>query len=173
MTDWLVGGAKQDAQSITASWQRAKTTLIDGVDVREISNVPKQDGWLTEVFRADWFGGEATIDQVFQVVLNPGAISAWHAHANTIDRLFVSFGMMRVVLYDNREGSPTRGVVNELRIGSLRPALIVVPARVWHGLQNIGTTAGIVLNLVDRAYEYEDPDHWRVAADSAEIPFKF
>jgi dTDP-4-dehydrorhamnose 3,5-epimerase len=81
--------------------------------------------------------------------------------------------MARIALYDARPDSPTHGVVNEFRFGSLRPALVTVPPRIWHGVQNVGDGVAVVLNLVDRAYDYEDPDHWRVPADSAEIPYRF
>jgi dTDP-4-dehydrorhamnose 3,5-epimerase len=171
---WRVEGAKKDAQSITASWIPATMRLIDGVVVHEVLNVPKHHGYLTEIARRSWLGENATIDQVFQVVLEPGAISAWHAHAETVDRLFVSYGMTRIVLYDAREASPTFGLVNEFRFGTVRPALVTVPARVWHGIQNVSATSPtVVLNLVDRAYEYEDPDHWRVPHDTPQIPFRF
>jgi len=173
VSDWRVDGAKKDPQSITADWNRVAMRLIDGVSVHEIANVPKNDGHLTEIFRAEWFGGDVSIAQVFQVMLNPGAISAWHAHEKTLDRLFVSAGVARIVLYDNREDSPTRGEINEFRFGVIRPALVVVPPRVWHGTQNISDERAVILNLVDHAYEYESPDHWRVPYDSAAIPFRF
>ena len=77
------------------------------------------------------------------------------------------------VLYDAREGSATHGVLNELVFGAIRPALIVVPPRVWHGIEKPSHTTSTALNLVDRAYDYEDPDHWRLPADSSEIPYQF
>ena len=170
--DWLLEGATKDRQTITPRWVPSAQTLIDGVEVHEVLNVPKSNGYLTEIFRAEWLGNPA-IDQVFQVVLEPGALSAWHTHAVTTDRLFVSSGIVRIALYDGREGSPTHGLVNEFRFGTIRPALLVVPPRVWHGVENIGSSHAFVLNIVDRAYDYEDPDHWRVPADSDQIPFRF
>lgn len=169
---WLVEGAVKDAQSITARWTPAALRLIDGVTVREVLNVPKSNGYLTEIFRGEW-AANAHIDQLFQVVLDPHGISAWHAHAATTDRLFVSHGLARIVLYDAREDSPTRGLLNEFRFGTIRPALVTIPPRVWHGVQNAGTTACVILNAVDQAYDYEDPDHWRIAYPSPEIPFRF
>lgn len=171
--EWRVDGAKRDEASITADWKRTPFRIIDGVSVREIANVLKLDGHLVEVFRRSWFPDAAPIDQVFQVTLNPGAISAWHAHESTTDHLFISAGTVRVVLFDNREDSPTRGEINEFRFGAIRPAVIVVPPRIWHGLQCVSTSAATILNLVDKAYDYEDPDHWRVPPDSAAIPFRF
>ena len=169
---WLLPGATKDKQTVNARWDPVAQQLIAGVQVKEILNVPKTNGYLTEMFRADWNLGQQ-VAQVFQAILHPGAISAWHAHATTTDRLFVAYGLMRVVLYDGREGSPTHGVVNDFRFGTIRPALILVPPRVWHGVMNVADTPGIVLNLPDQAYSYEDPDHWRIPADSPEIPVQF
>ena len=131
------------------------------------------NGWLTEIYRREWSDGGFEVDQVFQTALNAGAISAWHAHDVTTDRLFVSWGMMRIALYDAREGSPTHGLVNEFRFGAVRPALITVPPHVWHGVQNIAAETSVLTNIVDRAYAYDDPDHWRLAWDDPRIPFKF
>jgi dTDP-4-dehydrorhamnose 3,5-epimerase len=171
--EWLVPGAVRDAQSITAEWNPSSTRLIDGVQIREVRNVPKASGYLTEVYRRDWCVDSATVEQVFQVLLLPGRVSAWHAHEQTIDRLFAIEGLVRIVLFDARIGSPTHGLVNELRFGEHRPALVVVPPRIWHGVQNIGSGPARIMNLVDRAYDYEAPDHWRVPADSPDIPYRF
>jgi dTDP-4-dehydrorhamnose 3,5-epimerase len=171
--EWLLPGATRDRQTITAEWNPANLTLIDGVRLREVRNVPKANGHLTEIYRRDWALDDAPVDQIFQVVLVPGGISAWHAHGETIDRLFVIEGTARVVLYDAREGSPTRGLVNEFKLSALRPALVVIPPRVWHGVQNIGHEYARMLNVVDRAYDYSEPDHWRVPEDCPGIPYAF
>jgi dTDP-4-dehydrorhamnose 3,5-epimerase len=42
---------------------------------------------------------------------------------------------------------------------------------VWHGVQNVHPGPGSLLNLVDRAYRYERPDHWRPPNTDA-IPYR-
>ncbi len=170
---WLLEGATRDGQTTDASWTYVGRRLIDGVVIHEVRNVPKSNGMLTEVFRRDWFDAEVVIDQVFQAVVESGCVSAWHAHARTVDRLFVNQGTLRVVLYDAREGSATHGMVNELVLGLHRPALVVVPPRVWHGVENLLNRPGAILNLPDRAYDYATPDHWRMPADTDQIPYRF
>lgn len=170
--NWLLPGAERDRQTITAEWTPAELRLIDGVMIREVRHVPKANGFLTELYRAEWHA-EGGVGQVFQVELVPGGLSAWHAHDHATDRLFVHQGLARIVLYDGRPGSPTRGLVNELTFGAVRPALVVIPPRVWHGGQNIGHEAARALNIVDRAYDYTAPDHWRVPYDSPAIPYRF
>jgi dTDP-4-dehydrorhamnose 3,5-epimerase len=168
----MIEGAMKDRQSITADWT-SLGQAIAGVLVREVRNVLKDNGVLTEIFRLDWALDGGAVEQVFQVTLTPGGLSAWHTHGTTTDRLFVTHGHMKIVLFDGREDSPTHGRVNEFRFGIQRPALVVVPPGVWHGVQNLGNEPGSVLNIVDRAYRYEDPDHWRLPADTPKIPYSF
>ena len=167
-----LNGQTKDKQSITADWAVYGQRLIEGVRVQEIRNVMKNNGYLTEIYRRDWQLDGQPVDQVFQVVLTPGGLSAWHLHQRTTDRLFANVGTVKVVLYDPRPESPTYGQLNEFRISPLRPQLIVVPPQVIHGVQNIGTDTAILLNLVDEAYQYEDPDHWRVPHPTPEIPYR-
>jgi dTDP-4-dehydrorhamnose 3,5-epimerase len=164
-------GATKDEQSVTADWTVLQDP-IDGVRLIEVRNVIRDSGHLTEILRRDWFNGPVEIDQVFQVTLESYAVSAWHVHLDTTDRLFATTGQVKVALFDAREESPTRGLVNEFRLGERRPGLVIVPAGVWHGLRNLRATPATVLNLVDRAYAYDDPDHWRLPPDTAEIPHR-
>ena len=153
-------------------WLPAQRT-IDGVRIREVRHVHKGRGLLTEIFRADWKLDDGVVEQVFQVSLGPGEVSAWHVHQRTRDRIFVNGGAVRIVLYDARTASPTHGQINEFRFGEHRPALLVVPPGVWHGVENLRREPSTVLNAVDRAYSYGDPDHWRLPLDSPRIPFSF
>ena len=173
MSEWMLAGTVKDRQSITSDWDLVNQTLIEGVVLREVKNVPKGNGALTEVYRRDWGTDDLPVEQVFQVTLLPKGISAWHTHEVTTDRLFANHGLIRIVLYDARQDSPTYGVLNEFKLGTIRPGLVVVPPKVWHGVQNISDTPSLLLNLVDRAYRYEDPDHWRLPQDSPLIPYQF
>jgi dTDP-4-dehydrorhamnose 3,5-epimerase len=166
-----VTGARRDQQSVTRDWQPLQP-LIAGVAVKEVCNVAKNNGLLTEIWRQDWELDSASLGQVFQNLLEGLAVTSWHVHQFTTDRIFINQGLMKLVLFDGRRGSATYGLINEFRIGLVRPALVVVPPGVWHLVQNLNATPSMLLNLVDRAYDYEHPDHWRLPADTAEIPYR-
>jgi dTDP-4-dehydrorhamnose 3,5-epimerase len=161
------------AQTVTADWQRTDQRPIHGVVLKEMRAVATSYGWLTEIWRADWALDAAGVDQIFQAVVEPGSVNAWHAHASTTDRLFVAHGRLDVVLYDSRQDSPTYGEINEFGIGTGRPALLVVPPRVWHGVRNPTRAIAVLLNAVDRAYAYAGPDHWGLPPDTNQIPYRF
>jgi dTDP-4-dehydrorhamnose 3,5-epimerase len=87
--------------------------------------------------------------------------------------LFVNQGHLKAVLYDGRENSATYGMINEVLLGDTRPAFLVIPIGVWHGMQNLGTCDVLVLNHPSQAYNYQDPDHWRLPYDIDKIPYKW
>lgn len=170
---WLLPGSEKLGQSVDSWWSPVKKELIDGVQQREVRPVLTTYGRLVELFRADWFESGAKVDQVFCSVLHAGCLSAWHAHADTTDRIAVISGCIRLVLFDARAASPTRGLLNEFRVSEHRPALITVPPGIWHGVQNVGGVEAVITNAVDNAYRYEDPDHYCLPPDSDQIPFRF
>lgn len=167
-----IEGCTRDPQSVTRDWQPLQT-LIGGVRVHEVKNVAKDNGYLTEIWRNDWGLAPTTVAQAFQALLEPHAVSAWHVHQHATDRLFANHGLVKIVLFDARVGSATEGRVNVFRCGTIRPTLIVVPPGVWHGVQNLGASPALLLNLPDRAYDYESPDHWRLPPDTDRIPYSF
>jgi dTDP-4-dehydrorhamnose 3,5-epimerase len=166
-------GFIKDKMSITTDWNPVSRTLIDGVKTKEIKNVIKTNGGLTEIWRASWQIDNLPVDQIFQVSINPGEYSDWHIHEFTTDRIFVNSGAIKIVLYDPREGSSTFGIINEFNISEKRPMLISIPPKVCHAIQNITDQVSSLINIVDKAYNYEDPDHWRLASNSELIPYTF
>lgn len=169
---WEFCGVK-DPQLVRSDWTPASEPEIAGVRARQIANVLTDNGYLTEIYRKDWNLDDLPVEQVFQKIMQPGEVSAWHAHQFTTDRLFCAQGRVKVVLYDGRTDSPTCGHLSQYRLGAERPAVIRVPPGVWHGVQAISDQPAVVLNVVDRAYCYEDPDHWRLPQDDPAIPHRF
>jgi dTDP-4-dehydrorhamnose 3,5-epimerase len=162
----------RDRQLVRSDWEPVCFEPIDGVTAKSVTNVLTSNGALTEVWRADWQLDPNGVGQVFQRVLDPGATSAWHVHLESTDRLACAIGQLLIVLFDARCESPSHGKIAEYRIGARRPATIVVPPGVYHGVKNIGIDAAVLINAVDQAYDYENPDHHRVPADTADIPYE-
>ena len=167
-----ISTASKDEAHMTPEWDRDQE-LIDGVRVREVKHIVTANGHTTELFREDWGIMEKPLVHMIHVSLRPGAISAWHMHKRKTDHLFVVGGMLRAVLYDDREGSPTRGKVDVLHLSSMRPTLAVIPPEVWHGIQVLSPEPASFVNFFDDAYDYADPDDWRLPADTPEIPYSF
>lgn len=168
----MLAGAQKDSQLVTSDWQKIEGG-IHGVVAREVLHVPRDHGVITEMFRPEWDPTGLPIVHIYQSRLFPGAIGAWSCHTKSIDRLFVNQGHLKVVLFDGREESSTFGHVSELFVGDARPTFLVIPTGIWHGLQNLGSFDALVLNYPTRAYDYQDPDHWRLPYDTDQIPYRW
>jgi dTDP-4-dehydrorhamnose 3,5-epimerase len=144
--------------------------LIDGVQVKQQRLNADERGFLMEVMRPDWdvfqkFG------QVYATSAYPGVVKAWHYHKKQWDHFVCVRGMMKVVLYDGRETSPTSGVINEFFIGERNPVMVKIPPDVYHGFKCIGTEEAIIVNVPTETYNYTEPDEYRLPADTKEIPY--
>lgn len=144
--------------------------LIEGVKVKKLKVVPDERGRLFEVLRNDdeFF---TAFGQVYVTTAYPGVVKAWHAHQNQNDNITCINGMIKLVLYDGREGSNTRGMINEFFIGIHNPVLVHIPKEVWHGFKNIGEKECFVINVPDMTYNYENPDEKRKPFNTEEIPY--
>ncbi len=146
--------------------------MIDGVKIKELRPNADERGFLMEILRAD--------DEVFErfgqvyVSLNyPGVIRAWHYHKKQNDFFVVVKGMAKVVLYDGREASPTRGEVNEYFLGERHNILLRVPIGVMHGYKTIGVEPSLLLNFPTQLYDRAAPDEYRVPYNSPDIPYNW
>lgn len=144
---------------------------IDGVKVRKLSVHCDERGRLMEILRADDQEMNTKFGQVYMTTAYPGVTKAWHYHRLQTDHFAVPFGMIKLVLFDDREGSPTRGQVNEFFMGQHNPLLVEIPAKVHHGFKNISDTEAIIINTVTEPYNYEEPDEFRVDPHDNNIPY--
>lgn len=144
--------------------------LIEGVSVKELRMLPDERGYLMEMLRADEeifskFG------QVYLSVAYPGVVKGWHYHKVQTDYFTIVKGMMKVVLYDDRPESATRGEVNEFFMGELNPLLVVIPPGVLHGMKAVGGKPGYLVNCPTEPYDYENPDEYRVDPYEGGVPY--
>jgi len=146
--------------------------MIDGARIKQLRVVPDERGRVMEILRVDdeLF---STFGQVYLTTTYPGIVKAWHLHRIQTDNIAVVKGMLKVVLYDPREDSPTCGEVNEFFIGDHDPLLIQVPPGVYHGWKCVGENEALVINCPTRAYDRDHPDEYRLPYDTDEIPYQW
>lgn len=142
--------------------------MIDGVSVHRLRVIPDERGKVMHMMRRDdphftQFG------EIYFSMVYPGVIKGWHLHRRMTLNYAVIVGMIKLVLYDDREGSSTRGAVMELFLGDSNYELVCVPYGVWNGFKGVGTTPAIVANC---ATEPHDPEEIvRMEPFTEEIPY--
>lgn len=146
--------------------------MIDGVVVKKLSPAADDRGRVMELLRSDDPFFES-FGQVYFTTAYPEVVKAWHMHMKQVDHFTVISGMAKVVLYDDREGSPTRGEINEFVMGDFNPLLVRIPNKVWHGFKCISTTECMIVNVPNVPYIHGNPDEERADPDSGIIPYNW
>jgi dTDP-4-dehydrorhamnose 3,5-epimerase len=145
---------------------------IDGVWVKDLSVIPDERGRLMEILRAD-DEGFVKFGQVYISTTYPDVVKAWHLHKVQADNFVCVKGMVKLVLYDSRDDSPTKGTLTEYFIGEHNPKLVLVPAGVYHGWKCISEEESIVVNIPTEPYNREAPDEYRAAWNTPDIPYNW
>jgi len=144
--------------------------MIEGVKTKKLNVIPDERGWLMEILRCD---DEifSVFGQVYLTTAYPGVVKAWHYHKRQTDNFTCIRGMMKVALFDGREGSKTYREINEFFIGDRNPMLISVPPMVYHGFKAMGEETAYFLSMPTLPYNYQEPDEFRLSPDSHKIPY--
>ena len=145
---------------------------IHGVVVVPLKKVVNERGHLLEIQRNDdtHFPG---FGQVYMTATKPGIVKAWYRHHRQIDQIAIIQGNLLLVLYDAREASPTRDVIQQIRLFDEQPALVRIPTEVWHGFQALGDSPALLLHVNTIPICFENTDEDRLPPTTIKIPFRW
>jgi dTDP-4-dehydrorhamnose 3,5-epimerase len=144
--------------------------MIKGVAVHALRRIPDERGMVMHMLRADAPHFERFGEIYFSTVY-PNVVKGWHLHRRMTLNYAVVAGMIKLVLYDDRDDSPTRSEVMELYVGEQNYVLVTVPPLVWNGFKGVGTAPAIVANCATVPHdptEIERLDPW-----SPRIPYSW
>lgn len=131
--------------------------MIDGVKITPLKQIPDERGRIMHMLRADaphFVGfGEIYFSSVY-----PGAIKGWHLHKRMTINYAVPHGNIKFVLYDGRDGSPTKGELQEIFLGPDNYCLVTVPPLIWNGYKGMGVYPAIVANCASIAHDPDEMD---------------
>jgi dTDP-4-dehydrorhamnose 3,5-epimerase len=147
--------------------------MIQDLHVRKLNFIPDEWGYVIELMRDDWEEFKK-VGQVYATGILPGKkrpIGGWHYHLRQTDSVLCLQGLVKVVLYDRRKDSPTYGQIEEHVIGAMNPLLITIPPGVVHAFEALGTEVALMFNVPDAAFDWENPDEYKIPFDSGEIPY--
>jgi dTDP-4-dehydrorhamnose 3,5-epimerase len=142
---------------------------IEGVALTPLRQISDARGSVLHMLRAD--DPEFTrFGECYFSEIVPGAVKAWKRHKHQTQLLAVPTGRITLVLYDDREESPTRGRHSITELG--RPDAYVrvrIPPGIWYGFRCLGDTPALIANCPDQPHDPGESE--QVAIDQLPIPF--
>lgn len=126
--------------------------MIHGVSIHPLRHIPDERGKVMHMLRRDdpWFD---KFGEIYFSVVYPGVIKGWHLHKLMTLNYAVVVGNIKLVLYDDRADSPSRGELQEIFTGEGNYALITIPPNVWNGFKGYGLTPAIVANCATEPHD--------------------
>jgi len=131
--------------------------MIDGVIINPLKQIPDERGKVMHMLRED-SGGFVGFGEIYFSCVYPGAIKGWHIHKRMTLNYAVPQGNIKFVLYDDRQGSSTKGEVQEIFLGPDNYCRVTVPPMIWNGFKGVGSETAIVANCASIAHDPDEID---------------
>lgn len=142
--------------------------MIEGVQIAPLRKIADERGMIMHMLRCtdpmfEQFG------EIYFSYVYPGVVKGWHLHREMTLNYAVVAGMVKLVLYDDRPQSATKGQVQEIFLGDADYKLVRIPPYIWNGFKGIGTQPAIVANCATLPHDPEEIV--RVSVAESDIPY--
>ena len=143
--------------------------MIEGVKVVPLKQIPDERGTVMHMLkRTDPHFTE--FGEIYFTTVHPGVVKGWHKHQRMTLNYACPYGRIKLVLYDDREDSTSRGEIVELLLGPDNYQLVQIPTNVWNSFKGLGEVTSIVANCATEPHTKEFSDAIDPMSDSS-IPY--
>ena len=122
--------------------------MIEGVEMFPLKRIQDERGMVMHMLK-NTDPHFVTFGEIYFSVIYPGVIKAWHLHSKMTINYAVVEGNIKLVVFDQRPDSKTRGQLQEIVFGQVNYQLVRVPPGVVNGFTAVGGERAIVANCAD------------------------
>jgi dTDP-4-dehydrorhamnose 3,5-epimerase len=91
--------------------------------------------------------------EIYFSTVYPGVVKGWHRHKEMTLNYACIEGRIKLVLFDDRAGSPTQGELMEVFLGPENYSLVVIPPGIWNGFKGMSSPYAIVANCCTHPHD--------------------
>ena len=142
--------------------------MIDGIKITPLKQIEDSRGKVMHMLRND-SKNFVKFGEIYFSTVHPNKVKGWHLHQKMTLNYAVVSGKIKLVLYDVRPNSKTRGQIQEFFLSENNYNLVSVPPLIWNGFKGIGDSTAIVANCADLPYDDTEIEH-KSPSDST-IPY--
>ena len=142
--------------------------MIKGVVVEKLKVIGDERGKVMHMLRSD-SPHFSRFGELYFSTVNSGVVKAWKKHLKMTQNFAVPVGLIKLVIYDGREESPTKGEILDLEIGEKNYCLVKIPPLLWYGFKGIAPVASVIANCADIPHDPEEIK--RALPTEASIPY--
>ena len=144
-----------------------EASSIDGVSVVPLARIPDERGTIYHMLRRTdphfVEFGEIYFSSIYR-----GVIKGWHRHRKMVLNYACVRGRIKLVLYDERPDSPSKGRIQEEFLGPDDYSLVVIPPGIWTGFKGMAEES-LVANCASLPHDPSNTE--RLDPSSDRIPY--
>ncbi len=127
-------------------------SAIDGVRIVPLARIPDERGTIMHMLRRtdEHF---VAFGEIYFTTIYPGVVKGWHKHREMTLNYACIDGRVKLVLYDDRDDSSTRGALQEVFLGPDDYSLVVIPPEVWNGMKGMSAPSALVANCATHPHD--------------------
>ena len=147
-----------------------KKSLIQGVEIIKKNKIVDDRGMILHMLRAD-DKNYKKFGEIYFSAINPNKIKAWHYHELMTLNYVAVYGNIKLVLYDDRDASKTKGMIQEIILSNQSHFLVSIPPKIWNGFCSSNNKHAILANCSDIPHDKEEIK--RLSYDDPKFPYKW
>lgn len=148
----------------------SSSPAIDGVRIIPLKQIRDERGMVMHMLRADAPHFER-FGEIYFSQVKSGVVKAWKKHKLMKQFFAVPFGTIKLVIFDDRAGSPTKGITQEFTVGVDHYGMVIIPPMVWYGFQALGGGDALIANCPTMSHDPSEVE--RLDEDADSIPFRW
>ena len=145
-------------------------SFIEGVEIIKKNKIVDDRGMILHMLRAD-DKNYKKFGEIYFSSINPNKIKAWHYHELMTLNYVAVYGNIKLVLYDDRDASKTKGMVQEIILSNQSHFLVSIPPKIWNGFCSSDNKHAILANCSDIPHDKEEIK--RLPYDDSKFPYKW
>ncbi len=129
--------------------------MIHDVKITPLKIISDNRGKVMHMLRTDSQVFEKFGEIYFSTIYHQ-SIKGWHLHKESVLNYVCIKGKVKLVLFDNRKESSTKGVYQELILSPEDYFLVTIPPNIWNGFKGLDEAESIIANCLTLPHDEKE-----------------
>ena len=129
--------------------------MIHDVKITPLKIISDNRGKVIHMLRTDSQVFEKFGEIYFSTIYHQ-SIKGWHLHKESTLNYVCIKGKVKLVLFDNRKESSTKGVYQELILSPEDYFLVTIPPNIWNGFKGLDKAESIIANCLTLPHDEKE-----------------
>ena len=146
-------------------------SIIEGVVLTPLKQIKDERGAVFHVMKNNsetfYSFGEAYFSKI-----NEKIVKGWKSHKEMKQNFCVPYGKLKLVLFDNRINSTSKGVINEIILSDDKNYIrVTIPENIWYSFKCLSDDYCLLLNIAN--IKHKKNESVQMDLNNNIIPYKW